>query len=131
MESKILERKCQTFCEDYEDYEYEEVKICKWENWIPTEEDIPSLVESIKYWKSVTDDMTRNMGDAEAWSDLSCKIYVEATKKEKICVELLGRIPDMLELATEVVNKESRKLIRQKYYRMLKNKSRHVKKTDN
>ncbi len=131
MEGKILARRCETYCKDNEDFEYINMKIGEWCDWIPTEEDIPSLVESIKYWKSVTDDMTRNMGDAEAWSDLSCKIYVEATKKEKICVELLGRIPDMLELATEVVNKESRKLIRQKYYRMLKNKSRHAKKTDN
>lgn len=124
MENKILERKCQAFCEENE-YDYEEVKICKWEDWVPSQEDIPSLVESIKYWMSV-----RPPGDAEEWSSLQCKLYFEAVKKEKICVELLGRVPDMLEIATQQVNKESRKLIRRKYYRMLKNKSRHAK-TDN
>ena len=119
MEGKILARKCQAFCEE-NDYDYEEVQICKWEDWVPTQEDIPSLVESIKYWMSV-----RPPGDAEGWSSLKCKLYLEAVKKEKICVELLGRIPDMLEIATQAVNKENRKLIRQKYYRMLKNKAKY------
>jgi len=123
MEGKILARRCETYC-DNEDFEYSNMTIGEWSDWIPTEEDIPSLVESIKYWKGITEDMTRKLGNAEAWSEMSCKIYVEAVKKEKICVELLGRIPDMLEHATQAVNKESRKLIRQKYYRMLKNKSR-------
>lgn len=118
MESKILERKCQTFCEE-NDYDYEEVKISKWGDWVPSQEDIPSLVESIKYWMSV-----RPPGDAEGWSSLQCKLYFEAVKKEKICVELLGRVPDMLEIATQQ-DKENRKLIRRKYYRMLKNKARH------
>jgi len=127
MECKILARRCETYCDDNkENFEYINMSISEWENWIPTEEDIPSLVESIKYWKSVTDDMTRKLGDAEGWSDMSCKIYVEAVKKEKICLELLGRIPDMLEHATQQVDKETRKLIRQKYYRMLKQKSRHA-----
>lgn len=127
MEGKILARRCETYCDNSEDFEYSNMTIGEWIDWNPTEEDIPSLVESIKYWKGITEDMTRKLGNADAWSEMSCKIYVEAVKKEKICVELLGRIPDMLEHATQVVNKESRKLIRKKYYRMLKNKSRRLK----
>lgn len=60
------------------------------EMWLPTEEDVPSLMESIKFWRSVMPP-----GDAETWSDIQTKTYLEAKKKEMICYSLLGKVPDM------------------------------------
>ena len=73
-------------------FEYVEQRMTwdEWQAWIPTEDDIPSIVESIKYWGMIGHPKKpRNQ-----WSPIEREIYLECRKKEMICYELLGRVDD-------------------------------------
>ena len=104
MEDQILERKCKKFCES-RGYEYEEMEICYWTELQPDEDEIPSLVESIAFWKQ-----TRPKGDRSKWTELQHKLEIEAIKKEDICTDLLARIPVMKQICEYHIKGEERKL---------------------
>ena len=58
--------------------------------WRPTDDDIPSLVESIKFWQLCQPKRPEN-----EWGALDYKLSREATKKEKACLVLLEKCPSM------------------------------------
>ena len=94
--TKLLRRKAR----DYADDQGHQYYACHdHEMWLPTREDVPSLVESIKFWKSV-----RPPGRAEDWNDFQVQMYLEVKKKEMICYSLLGKVPDMWDVALKAMN---------------------------
>lgn len=58
--------------------------------WRPTDDDIPSLVESVKFWQLCQPKRPEN-----EWGMLDYKLSREATKKEKACLVLLDKCPSM------------------------------------
>lgn len=106
--NQILERKAKQFVEE-NNYDYQQISYDEWKNYNPTEEDIVSIVESISYWSNFTPP-----GKAENWTKLQVEMYLEAKKKEKMCVDLLGRIPNMIEFAESHIREQKRKVLRHK-----------------
>ena len=87
MVTKLLTRKCRDYCDDNE-HEYFHLK--DHESYVPTEEDIPSLVESIKFWQK-----QRPTGESKRWTPLKWQLYYQIKQKELICCAMLGKIPGM------------------------------------
>jgi hypothetical protein len=94
--NKIITRRLDTYIakENKElelfEYEHKPMSWSQWQSWYPTEEDIPSLVESIKYWGMIG----QPQKPRDQWSPIEKKIYIECKKKEIILYELLGRVDD-------------------------------------
>ncbi len=84
---EIIDRGIQKY--EHEDYEVVNGKMSwgEWNNWEPTEDDLPRIIESIKYWSG--DALPR--GDKKNWNKLQKEIANECYKKELICYELLGK----------------------------------------
>tara|TARA_R110002126_G_scaffold104034_1_gene237330 strand:+ start:70 stop:438 length:369 start_codon:yes stop_codon:yes gene_type:complete len=58
--------------------------------WRPSDEDIPSLVESVKFWQLCQPKRPEN-----EWGALDYKLSREATMKEEACMKLLKKCPSM------------------------------------
>ncbi len=84
---QMIHRKLERY--EHPDYEIEHKVMTwdEWQSWEPTEDDTPSLVESIKYWS--IDALPK--GDKNKWNKLQREYAMECYKKELICYELLGR----------------------------------------
>jgi hypothetical protein len=84
---QILTRKLNNY--EHEDFEVEQKKMTwdEWNNWEPGDDDIPSLVESIKFWSIEA----LPKGNKSTWNKLQREIANECYKKELICYELLGK----------------------------------------
>ena len=112
MANTILAKKCISFCEE-NDYEYSPMTFEDFNSWEPTEEDIPGLVESIKFWTNL-----KPKGERDTWSKLQFKLYAEAVKKEKMLLNTLNKVENIAEAVCNHIDKERRVLLKQK----LKNK---------
>ena len=74
---------------EFDDYELIPVELSfeEWNNYEPTEDDLPSIMESLKYWATAA----LPPGEAKNWNKLQCEIANECNKKELILYELLGK----------------------------------------
>ena len=72
------------------DFGHKPMSRKEWTEWIPTDEDVPSLVESIKFWRSCYP--KRHKRD---WGMLDHELFAESLKKEIICIDLLQKVPSM------------------------------------
>lgn len=86
--SEILARKCQKYC-DQDDFEYVHMKFRDCTEFVATEDDIPSLIESIKYWSNA-----KSKKPQKKWTQLDWKIENERHKKEMILIQMLGSLPN-------------------------------------
>lgn len=84
---QILTRKLANY--EHEEFEIEPKKMTwdEWNSWEPGDDDIPALVESIKFWSMEA----LPKGDERTWNKLQREIVNECRKKELICYELLGK----------------------------------------
>ncbi len=105
---EILAKKCKTFCEE-KDYEYDSVPLAEFNSWVPTEEELPGLIESIKYWSNV-----KPKGEKHNWSKLQFKLYCEASKKEKMLLNALSKISNITDCVSQHLETEKRVLLRKK-----------------
>ena len=83
MTQKILNNKVETYCEKNG---YEVYRLTNHEDYHPSKDMIPSLVESIKFWQS-----QRPKGDSVNWTKIQWTLYWQIKTKEIICLELLGK----------------------------------------
>ncbi len=75
---------------DYLEYVEKPMERSEWMNWEPEEDDIYSLVESIKYW-SQTAYPKRPRSE---WGEVDMALAVKCKEKELVCLELLGKCMD-------------------------------------
>lgn len=87
---KIIDRKYNEYADkEFDDFYLVPVEL-SWEEWNsyePTPDDIPSLVESIRYWATIA----LPKGDKNTWNKLQYEIANECYKKELILYEMLGK----------------------------------------
>ena len=84
---KRISRHCQT-----NDFGHDCKTTQEWKSWNPTNEDIPSLIESIRFWESLFPKRHKNK-----WGPIDFQIYSECQKKSIICQTLLSRTPKIQE----------------------------------
>lgn len=111
----ILQKKCQSFCEE-NDYEYDPKTFEEFNSWVPTEEDLPGLVESIKFWSNL-----KPKGEKDNWSKLQFKLYCEATKKEKMLLNALSKITNITDCVVNHLESEKHLLLKKKIRKKIKN----------
>ena len=85
-------------------------------SWKPTEEDIPGLVESIKFWTNC-----KPKGERDTWSKLQFKLYCEASKKEKMLLNSLSKIQNITDVVVDHLNNEKHLLLSKKLKNKIKN----------
>ena len=83
MTQKILTKKVEVYCEENG---FEVERIRNPDNYNPTKEMIPSLVESVKFWKN-----QRPKGRSKNWTKLQWTLYWQIKSKELICLDLLAK----------------------------------------
>lgn len=109
----MLERKAETYC-DKNEFEYEYMQSPS--EFKPTQDDIPSIVESIKFWSTICPP-----GVTDDWNDTKCRIYLEAKKKETILLEMLGGIEGMDEYAYDVAKTNRREVLKKRLREKIRN----------
>ncbi len=87
--TEILARKCKKHCNESEDFYYTGMKFMDCVNYKAKEEDIPSLIESIKYWSEA-----KPKKDKKFWTKLDYTLEDERMKKELILIQMLGSFPN-------------------------------------
>ena len=73
------------------DYDVKHMTKQEQQEWRPTDDDIPSLVESIKFWNSC-----QPKRPEKEWGSLDYQISLEASAKESLCLGMLAKIPSMI-----------------------------------
>ena len=107
--TEILARNCKSYCNNNKDFEYVDMKFIDCTNYVAKEEDIPSLVESIKFWSEA-----KPKKDKKFWTKLDYEIESERMKKELILIQMLGSFPNWFdtrlrrEIKKEVKNAQNR-----------------------
>lgn len=107
--TEILARKCQRYCDESEDFEYTGMKFMDCVNYKAKEEDIPSLIESIKYWSEA-----KPKKDKKFWTKLDFTLEDERMKKELILIQMLGSFPNWFD---KTLIKKIRKEVRNVQHR--------------
>jgi hypothetical protein len=105
----ILKTKCKNWCDEKIEYDYTHMTFSEFNNWTPTEEDIPDLVESIRFWSDL-----KPKGNKETWTDLQFKLFCETVKKEKMLLAALGKIKHMSSTVLEHLYQEKRRYLKNK-----------------
>ena len=111
---QVLAKKCQQYVEKH-DHEYGPMSFEDFNAWKPTEDDIYSICESIKFWSN-----TKPKGEKETWTKFQFKVYCEAVKKEKMLTKKLGEIPSMDKFAMDHLQREKRKILKAKLRKDMK-----------
>jgi len=96
--SEILARKCQKYCDESEDFEYLNMKFRDCTEFVAEEEDIPSLIESIKFWSEAKPKKPK-----KKWTKLDYALEEERHKKEMILIQMLGSFPNWFD--TRIIKK--------------------------
>lgn len=109
----MLERKAETYC-DKNEFEYE--YMASPSEFKPTQEDIPSLVESIKFWSTICP-----YGHTDDWNDMKCRVYLEAKKKETMLIEMLGGIEGMDDYALGIAKENRREVLKKRLREKIRN----------
>jgi hypothetical protein len=73
------------------DYDVKHMTKQEQKDWQPTDDDIPSLVESINFWHSC-----QPKRPEKEWGALDYQLSIEAQMKEDLCLGLLAKIPSMI-----------------------------------
>ena len=115
MADKVLANKCKAFCDERLDYEYCPMTLSEFDEWKPTTEDVPCLVESIRFWADL-----KPRGDKVEWSQLQFKLYCEAAKKEKMLLHTLGKVKDISNVVVNHLTTEKRNVLRKRIKKKIK-----------
>jgi len=111
----ILTKKCESYCEE-NDYTYTHMTLSEYKAWKPTEDDLPSLVESIRFWNNL-----KPKGEKHTWTQLQFKLHCEATKKEKMLLALLEKIPNIMDCVIQKIEADKHLLLKQKLKKKINN----------
>jgi hypothetical protein len=94
---KRAKSKIKTMNDESEDIEYVLEERRDVSNWNPTDDDIPELVESIKFWD--------NLIQVKRRTGITDKVMKAAQLKKNILLDCLSRTPNMSEFM-KVINCE-------------------------
>jgi len=102
----MLNRKAENYA-DNNGFEYEYMPTPS--QFKPTDDDIPSIIESIKFWSTICP--SGHTGD---WNDIKCKLYLEAKRKETMLLTMLGGIEGMNDYAMNVAKANRREVLKKR-----------------